>query len=424
MQPLSQPAVSQNPPLQGIPPTPSRHGRRVQSFSGGIVQLASQIHTEVLATVAGTELPGVMDSTDVMEMVRSADPLLPSDDACTVAQVVLANTQGLGCLDPFFADDQVSEVMVNGGGDVWVERDGRLQPVGLVVTPAEVLAIVERVLAPLGLKVDRRHPVVDARLPDGSRLHVVVPPVAVDGPCVTIRRFRIRPVPLSSFAPVEVAKLLGTLVEHRCNIVVSGGTGAGKTTLLNAMAARIGGSDRIVTIEDTAELRLPGDHVVRLEARPAGSDDAFGTDIAELVRSALRMRPDRIIVGEVRGVEARAMLMAMNTGHEGSLSTVHANSPPDALRRLEVMAMGTAPQLPLTAVRSHVAAAIDAVVQVARTGTGTREVVAIDEVVGSAESGGPITTRKLVHDGAVVARPTRWRKVSASPTLPIEVVAK
>lgn len=423
MQPQSGPGVHRTPAPRRVPPIPSRHEWWLQPSSSGITQLALQVHTEVLSAVAGTDFPGVVDPADVMELVRSADPLLPSDQASAVAQVVLANTSGLGCLDPFFNDDQVSEVMVNGSGDVWLERNGRLHPVGLVITPAEVLAIVERVLAPLGLKVDRRHPVVDARLPDGSRLHVVVPPVAVDGPCVTIRRFRIRPVPLSSFAPVGVVGLLEALVEHRCNIVVSGGTGAGKTTLLNALAAGIGNSHRIVTIEDTAELRLPGDHVVRLEARPVLGDDIAGTGIAELVRSALRMRPDRIIVGEVRGVEARAMLAAMNTGHEGSLSTVHANSPPDALRRIEVMAMGTAPALPLAVVRSHVAAAIDAVVQVARTTTGTREVVAIDEVVGSAESGAPITTRKLVHNGAVVARPTRWRTMSAVPT-PQAVVAQ
>lgn len=384
------------------------------SVGGRLLTLVRAVHHDLVG-VGGS---GRLDAADltrlaIAERVRRVDPLLRSDDVAVVVDGVLAHAGGLGPLDPFIDDTAVGEVMVNGDGSVWLERNGRLESTPMRLSAPEVLAVAERVLAPLGLRADRRHPVADARLPDGSRVHVVVPPVAVDGPCLTIRRFRVRPVPLSEFTSPQVADLLASLVHRRSNLVVSGGTGAGKTTLLNALAASVHPGERVVTIEDTAELRLPGDHVVRLETRAGNREGEVPVGMGALVRTALRMRPDRIVVGEVRGAEALAMLAAMNTGHEGSMSTLHANSPPDALRRLEAMALDAASGLSLQAVRQHVAAAVDVIVQVARHpgGGGGRQVVAVDEVVTPTEkSTGVLATRPLVVADEVLATPRRWRR--------------
>jgi pilus assembly protein CpaF len=370
-------------------------------------RLADVVHGALVAEVPA---PGTSLGTDALrERVRLVDPLASSEVVGAAVDAVLARATGLGRLDPYLNDERVSEIMVNGSGEVWLERSGRLVRVGLRLGEAETLGVVERVLAPLGLRADRLHPVTDARLPDGSRVNVVLPPVSVDGPCVTIRRFRVVPVPLRSFASPAVARLLEAAVTQRANVVVSGGTGAGKTTLLNALAGEIPPWDRVVTIEDTAELRLPGEHVVRLEARPA-TEGVGGVGIAALVRTALRMRPDRIVVGEVRGPEALAMLTAMNTGHEGSLSTLHANSPPDALRRLEAMVVGADAGLGLAAVRQHIRAAVDLVVQVARGDGDRRKVVAVDEVRATSDPGEALATTTLVRAGEVVGRPSRWRQ--------------
>lgn len=354
------------------------------------------------------------DRSLVTDLVRHRWPLMSLASVDGVVDAVMARACGLGVLEVPLADPAVDEVMVNGDGSVWVEVGGHLQRTALRVGADEALGIAERVLAPLGLRVDPRHPVADARLADGSRLHVVIPPVAVDGPVITIRRFGVRAVPLSDFCRPPVAELLERAVRVRANIVVSGGTGAGKTTLLNALAASLGSAERIVTIEDTAELRLPGEHVVRLEARPA-VDDVPGVGVGDLVRTALRMRPDRIIVGEVRGPEVLDMLVAMNTGHAGSLSSVHANSPTDALGRLEALAVGAGRNLPLEAVRQHLLAAIHLVVQVARTTTGTRRIVAVGEVCGG-HDGGRLSTRTWVRGDEIVGGPaaTRARLAASS----------
>lgn len=387
-----------------------RHSTRI----GGV---ARAVHRALVAEAAGIHGgDGLLEPASVAECVRRHDPLLGSHLVGAAVDVVLAHAGGLGRLDPLMADDAVSEIMVNGDGSVWLERAGAVVRTGMRMDTAEVLGVAERVLAPLGLRVDQRHPVADGRLADGSRVHVVLPPVSVDGPCLTIRRFRVSPVPLASFADPAVVGLLGDVVARQCNILVSGGTGAGKTTLLNALAAGIDPHHRVVTIEDTAELCLPGAHVVRLEARPAGVEGTGRVGIDDLVRTALRMRPDRIVVGEVRGGEALAMLGAMNTGHDGSLSTLHANSPQDALRRLEALVMASAGGLPLAAVRDHLAAAVDVIVHVARADGDRRSVMAIDEVVrsGAGHQSGtdtqPVSTRSLVVDGVVVAAPTRWRR--------------
>ena len=317
----------------------------------------------------------------VRATVRQAHPLLPHADVATVTSAVAARAGGLGPLEPLLADASVTEVMVNGGGAVWIERAGSLSRTDLALVPAEVELLVERIVSPLGLRADRTSPVADARLPDGSRVNVVVPPLAVDGPCITIRRFSAPAIPIGALCPPGVDELLAWAVRAKANIVVSGGTGAGKTTLLNALGALLPGAERIVTVEDTAELRLPGLHVVRLEARPATADGLAGFTTRDLVRNALRMRPDRIVVGEVRGPEALDMLWAMNTGHEGSLSTCHANSPTDALRRLEIMVLSAGLELPLSAVRDQLTSALDLVVQVSRLAGGARGVTAVAEVI-------------------------------------------
>lgn len=343
-------------------------------------------------------------------LVRSEHPLLPADAVEDLVAAVAARAAGLGPLDPLLADPGVTDVLVNGAGPVWVECGGELVATDVRLDAEAVGRLVERIVAPLGLRADRRSPLVDARLPDGSRVHAVLPPLAVDGPCLTIRRFGARPVPLAAFAPPPVVELLERVVAERRNVVVSGGTGAGKTTLLNALAATIPAHERIVTIEDAAELRLPGDHVVRLESRPPNADGVGAVPVRELVRNALRMRPDRIVVGEVRGGEALDMLQAMNTGHEGSLSTCHANGADDALRRLETLALLAGVELPLAAVREQLAAAVDVVVQVARRPGGGRAVVAVAEP--EPDAGGARTRPVADRDGVVgeLRRPPRWAR--------------
>ena len=339
--------------------------------------LVDAVHAALLAR----QPDRVGDRRAVAEAIRRDHPLLADRDVVHLADAVASRAVGLGPLEPLLRDDAVTEVMVNGAGPVWVERSGHLERTGLVLSAADVDLLAERIVSPLGLRADRRSPVADARLADGSRANVVVPPLAVDGTCITIRRFGARPHELADLCPPGVADLLTWAVRARANVVVSGGTGAGKTTLLNALGAALPAGERLVTVEDTAELRLPGDHVVRLEARPASADGLGAIGIRDLVRNALRMRPDRILVGEVRGPEALDMVWAMNTGHEGSLTTCHANSPADALRRLELMVLGAGLELPLHAVRDQLGAALDLVVHVARLDDGRRGVVAVAEVL-------------------------------------------
>jgi pilus assembly protein CpaF len=254
----------------------------------------------------------------VAALVRDEAPLLGQLEVDAAVATVVAALEGLGPLEPLVRDAAVTDVLVNGDGSVWVERRGRLEQTAVVLGRADVERLIERIVAPLGLRADRASPLVDARLPDGSRVHAVVPPLAVDGPCLTIRRFGAVDVGLSSFASAAVAALLRDAVRRGANVVVAGGTGAGKTTLLNALAAEIPRGQRIITVEDAAELRLPQPHVVRLESRPANAEGVGSVAVRELVRNALRMRPDRLVVGECRGAEALDMLQAMNTGHDGS----------------------------------------------------------------------------------------------------------
>ena len=361
----------------------------------------ARIHARLLADETGT---GALPDR-VAALAEEEVPLLGAALRQRLVAGVLADVCGLGALEPLLADPDVTEIMVNGPGRVWIERNGALVRVPVDLDTGAIEHLIEKVVAPLGLRVDRSSPLVDARLPDGSRVNAVVPPLAVDGPCITVRRFGARAVPLAAFGGAEVAALLAAAVEGRRNIVVSGGTGAGKTTLLNALAACIPPGERVITVEDAAELALPREHVVRLEARPANAEGAGEIRIRDLVRNALRMRPDRIVVGEVRGPEALDMLQAMNTGHEGSLSTCHANSPDDALRRLETMVLMGEVQLPLTAVRTQLEAALDLVVQVARLPDGRRRIVAVAEVVEGGSASDSSSRTRLVADGDRVVGP-------------------
>jgi pilus assembly protein CpaF len=324
-------------------------------------------------------------------------------------QLVTERSLGLGPLEPLLADPEVEEVMVNGPGRVWVERRGRIEPTDVAFGSAiELRHAIERILAPLGRRVDEAEPLCDARLADGSRVNVVIPPLALDGPVLTIRRFRRRgfsPDELVACGTMDAAlrDLLRACVDARMTILVSGGTGSGKTTTLSALSSFIPDGERIVTIEDAAELQLRQPHVVRLEARPASLEGRGEVTIRRLVRNALRMRPDRIVIGEVRGGEALDMLSAMTSGHDGSLCTVHAGSPEEALRRVETLALMADVALPHAAIRAQVASAIDLVVHQRRERDGVRRIVALSEV---GEVAGGIGTRELYtrRDG----RP-RWR---------------
>ena len=274
-------------------------------------------------------------------------------------------------LEEFFKDATVREVMVNGGNEIWLERNGQLEHVD-TISETETRSFIERTLLPLGRRIDITSPVVDARLSDGSRMCAVIPPISVDGPCISIRRFSVDRITLGDFAGRDVVEILKQLIFDRRNILISGAASAGKTTLLNSLCDYLAPNERIVTIEDIAELKLAHHHVVRLEARPSSPDGNLEISTRSLVRTALRLRPDRLIIGEVRGAETLDMLSAMNTGHDGSMSTIHANSARDALRRVESLVLQHAANWSREVVRDHVAASINAIVHVARHIDGSR----------------------------------------------------
>lgn len=328
----------------------------------------------------------------LVQIVATDADLPPQADKAALCREVLDEAVGLGPLEPLLAAPDISEIMVNRYDEIYVERAGRLWRAPAAFTSEQsVRWVIERIVTPLGRRIDESSPMVDARLPDGSRVHAIIPPVAMKGASLTIRKFpQKRPqmpdlIALGTLSD-PMAQFLALCVRKRKNLVVSGGTGSGKTTLLNILSNEIPHGERVVTIEDAAELRLNHAHLVALEARPANQEGRGRIDIRELVRNALRMRPDRIVVGECRGAEAFDMLTAMNTGHEGSLTTLHANSPRDALARLESMILMAGLDLPLSAVREHIAASVDVIVQQARLSDGRRVVTSIVEVAGM-ESG-------------------------------------
>jgi pilus assembly protein CpaF len=333
----------------------------------------------------------------VEDLLDEERRILPSEERAALVQAVIDETLGLGPLEPLFRDPEVTEVMVNGPHAVFVERSGRIESVDTCFADAaHLLHVIDRILSPLGRRLDEASPMVDARLPDGSRVNAIIPPLSLDGPVLTVRRFRAAPLTGDDLVALgtltaDMLRLLHDAVRARLNVLVTGGTGTGKTTTLAALAEAIGASERVVTIEDAAELRLPLPHVVRLESRPPSIEGTGAVPIRALVRNALRMRPDRIIVGEVRGGEALDLLQALTTGHEGSLSTLHASSPADALRRLTTLALMGDLDLPYRAVADQVASAVDLVVHQARLADGSRRVVEVAAVT-PAPDGPQVTT--------------------------------
>jgi len=320
-----------------------------------------------------------------MDQTGELDPHLDRDE---LIEDVLNEALGLGPLETWLADDSVSEIMVNSPTQIYVEREGKLERVEKAFSSAQaVLGVIERIVAPLGRHIDESSPFVDARLPDGSRVNAIIPPLALKGPCITIRKFKRDLLGVDSLIGFgtltpPMAQFLETCVKVRRNVVISGGTGSGKTTLLNVLAGYIPEQERIVSIEDAAELQLPQEHWIQLESRPANIEGKGQITIRDLVRNALRMRPDRIVVGECRGGEALDMLQAMNTGHDGSLTTLHANSTRDALARLETMVLMSGMELPVRAIREQIASAVNVILQQARFADGSRKVTAISEVSG------------------------------------------
>jgi pilus assembly protein CpaF len=359
----------------------------------GLVEISNRVHQAVI-----TELgPQVFDSgldhaglrarikSDIRRRLEDERGLAVADRDRLVDEIA-DDALGHGPLERLLADDTITEVMVNGPHDVWVERAGKLEHSSVrFADEAHLRRIINKIVGSVGRRIDESSPMVDARLPDGSRVNAVIPPLSLSGALLTIRKFSRRRLELTDLVRLnslseEAVDFLERCVHAELNVLISGGTGSGKTTLLNAMSTAIPDRDRIVTIEDAAELRLNQRHVLRLEARPKNIEGEGEVAIRELVRNSLRMRPDRIIVGEVRGAEALDMLQAMNTGHDGSLSTVHANSPRDALARLETMVLMAGYDLPVRAIRQQVAAALDLIIQIERLTDGTRRITAVSEV--------------------------------------------
>ncbi|MDH3300486.1 MAG: ATPase, T2SS/T4P/T4SS family [Acidimicrobiia bacterium] len=331
----------------------------------------------------------------LVELTRRRNPLLSGAEAHRRARAERSRFAGLGVVDRLLAESGVNEIMINGPGSIWVERNGRLEKLDESLGAGDLDLIIERMLAPLGLQLNRLNPIVDARLPDGSRVNIVAPPLAVDGPVLAVRRFTDHLLPLTAFGPPEVADLLTGIVRSRRSLLIVGATSSGKTTLLNSLSARITAGERIVTIEDTAELRLAGSHVLRLEARPANSEGVGRVSMRQLVTTALRLRPDRLVIGEVRGPEAFDLLLALTAGHAGSLCTCHALDAAAGLRRLQMLASLADADLNPELMRRFVLDAIDVVVQVARRTIpgrlSSRRVVeavwAVDGPAGSGEHG-------------------------------------
>jgi pilus assembly protein CpaF len=327
-------------------------------------------------------------TTIVESFLNEDNTFISRNERQKIVSEIIDETIGFGPINPLIQDPTVSEIMVNGPEQVYVERKGKLVISGVTFKDEQhVMRVIEKIVAPLGRRIDESSPMVDARLPNGSRVNAVIPPLALNGPTITIRKFSEKPYTvkdLINFGTVtpNIAMFLKACVEARMNIVVSGGTGSGKTTTLNVISSFIPEDERIVTIEDAAELQLRQEHVVRLETRPPNIEGKGAITIRDLVRNSLRMRPDRIVVGEVRSGEALDMLQAMNTGHDGSLTTGHANTPRDMLARLETMVMMAGMELPVRAIREQIASAVDLIVQQSRLKDGSRRITHVTEIVG------------------------------------------
>jgi len=357
-------------------------------------KLKIMVHKKVIEEM-GRQLEGEADSALALRLeelvaavIEQEVTVIPKSDKQRVIKEIVDEAVGFGPIHPLLNDELVSEVLVNGPNQVYVERKGKLELTEVVFRDnAHVQHIIEKIVAPIGRRIDESSPMVDARLPDGSRVNAIIPPISLCGPCISIRKFSKDPLTVDDLLgfgtlSLEMAAFLEAAVKSRLNVVVSGGTGSGKTTTLNILSSFIPDDERIVTIEDAAELQLRQDHVVSLETRPANIEGKGAVTIRDLVKNSLRMRPERIVVGEVRSGEALDMLQAMNTGHDGSLTTGHANSPRDMLSRLETMVLMAGIDLPVRAIREQISSAIDLIVQQSRLRDGSRKITHITEVQG------------------------------------------
>ncbi len=385
--PAPTPAPPEAPALRAVPkPTTADHAAQ---------DLKLRIHRELidridLNNIARTDLNEANSELRLAILQLLGEQALPLSqrDRERLAEEILHEVHGLGPIEPLMHDSEICDILVNGPKQVYVERAGKLELTPVVFRDdTHLLQIIDRIVSRVGRRVDESSPMVDARLPDGSRVNAIIPPLALDGSLLSIRRFGRDPLTVSSLIQIgsltpELAAVLRAMVRARLNVLVSGGTGSGKTTLLNCLSSFIPDNERIVTIEDSAELQLQQPHVCRLETRPPNVEGRGEITQRDLLRNTLRMRPDRIIVGECRAAEALDMLQAMNTGHDGSISTVHANSPRDALARLETMIQLSGFELPSKAMRQQISQAIDLIVQTARLADGSRRVISVSEVVG------------------------------------------
>jgi pilus assembly protein CpaF len=376
------------------PARPAPNGRQA-TVDRSYMELKLRVHRDLLDRIDLDTL-GRLDLRDATSQLRTVIAQLIDEQAMPLSQrdreqlvdEILHEVHGLGPIEPLMRDPEVSDILVNTSKQVYIERQGKLEPTNVIFRDnGHLLQIIDRIVSRVGRRIDESSPMVDARLPDGSRVNAIIPPLALDGPIMSIRRFGRSPLMIEDLVrnnsvSGEMVSLLRAMVRARLNVLVSGGTGSGKTTLLNCLSAFVPDNERIVTIEDSAELQLQQPHVVRLETRPMNVEGRGEITQRDLLRNSLRMRPDRIIVGEVRGAESLDMLQAMNTGHDGSISTVHANSARDSLNRLEMMMQMAGFELPIRAMRQQIALALDVIVHTARMNDGSRKITSITEVVG------------------------------------------
>ncbi|HZO17336.1 MAG TPA: CpaF family protein [Gemmatimonadaceae bacterium] len=380
--------------------------QREQPALSPVEQLKVDLHRRLIERLDLEALEQVKDEGElsrqiraaVVEILRAEQTPLSQNEREEVVEQIVYEIIGLGPIEPLFRDPTISDILVNGAHEIYIERYGKLIRVPAAFrNDAHLLSVIDRIVSKVGRRVDESSPMVDARLPDGSRVNAIIPPLALDGPVLSIRRFEadlaVQQLIQNGTLTESMIRLLAGCVHARLNIIISGGTGSGKTTLLNALSSFIPADERVITIEDAAELRLMQEHVVRLETRPPNAEGRGEVISRDLVKNALRMRPDRIIVGEVRSAEALDMLQAMNTGHEGSLTTIHANTPRDALARLETMILMAGTALPTRAMREQISSAVDVIIQIARLADGSRRVMSITEVTGM--EGDVVTTQEV-----------------------------